>query len=63
MMLEDIGHIPLIKNTIRKARSLVAFIYGQKFVGHDAQVHRPAGFDSCWNHLLHHLLLEHEKPL
>ncbi|XP_062205219.1 uncharacterized protein LOC133907228 [Phragmites australis] len=28
MMLEDIGHIPLIKNTIAKARSLTAFIYG-----------------------------------
>ncbi|TVU07229.1 hypothetical protein EJB05_47274 [Eragrostis curvula] len=30
MMLEDIGHIPLIKNTIAKARSLTAFIYGEK---------------------------------
>ncbi|KAL6841160.1 hypothetical protein ACP4OV_029129 [Aristida adscensionis] len=29
MMLEDIGHIPLIKNTIAKARSLTAFIHGQ----------------------------------
>lgn len=30
LMLEDIGQIPLIKNTIKKARSLTAFIYGQR---------------------------------
>ncbi|CAL4932689.1 unnamed protein product [Urochloa decumbens] len=29
LILEDIGHIPLIKKTITKARSLTAFIYGQ----------------------------------
>ena len=29
MMLEDIGHIPLIKRTIAKARSVTAFLYGQ----------------------------------
>lgn len=29
MILEDIGQIPLIKNTITKAKSLTAFIYGQ----------------------------------
>ncbi|CAN6294012.1 unnamed protein product [Urochloa humidicola] len=29
MMLEEIGHIPLIKQTIAKAKSLTAFIYGQ----------------------------------
>lgn len=30
LMLEDIGKIPLIKNTITKARSLTSFIYSQK---------------------------------
>jgi hypothetical protein len=29
LILEDIGQIPLIKNTIMKAKSLTAFIYGQ----------------------------------
>ncbi|KAL6642536.1 hypothetical protein ACP70R_020717 [Stipagrostis hirtigluma subsp. patula] len=29
MMLEDIGHIPLIKNTITKARLLTTFIYSR----------------------------------
>lgn len=29
LMLEDIGHIPSIKRTIAKARSLTAFLYGQ----------------------------------
>jgi hypothetical protein len=61
LILEDIGQIPLIKNTIMKAKSLTAFIYD--LVRHDPSVHQPTGFSSCWDHLLHYLLLEFEEPL
>ena len=57
-MLEDVGHIHLIKKTVAKARSLTTFIYTNKFAGHDPQVHQQAGFGSCWDNLVHHLLLE-----
>jgi hypothetical protein len=38
LMLEDIGQIPFIKNTIKKARSLTAFIYGQTRNQHELKI-------------------------